>query len=245
MSKIFTNKEIGARIRNLRKERSMSTMQLANKLGVSEETLKKWEGGERSIHISHFQQLANLWEISIDYLIGRTEYTNIGNQEISESTGLTNKTIDKLRSFNEKGYDKPARVLNYLFDEVNHDELYNEVEEEIWYVRDDMLDKSILSDIHDYIFGVDSVHTIRWSEQNDPPKEEKELSISDIWDRGMVVFQHTEGDKTYHNYIVARELFAQYIRDAISLKLRLYKSNVSSKRYQRIEATSKYWKDIE
>lgn len=47
--------------------------ELAEKLDVSRDTVKKWEKGETSIKSSMLIAMSDLFGCSIDYLMGRTE----------------------------------------------------------------------------------------------------------------------------------------------------------------------------
>ena len=65
----MNEQNIGARIANLRTERQMTQAELAEKLGVSDKAVSKWELGGCYPDITLFPMLADLFGVSIDYLM--------------------------------------------------------------------------------------------------------------------------------------------------------------------------------
>ena len=59
---------IGERITALRKERSISQAELANRLGVSRQAVSKWEQGSSSPDTAKLIQLAELLGTDVEYL---------------------------------------------------------------------------------------------------------------------------------------------------------------------------------
>ena len=62
-------KDVGQRIARLRKEMGLSQMALAEKLNVSDKAVSKWEKDNGSPSIEFFPILADLFGVSIDYLM--------------------------------------------------------------------------------------------------------------------------------------------------------------------------------
>lgn len=59
------------RIRKLRKERGLSVTKLAEAIGVSCQSLQRYEAGKREPSIQVLIALANFFDVSVDYLVGR------------------------------------------------------------------------------------------------------------------------------------------------------------------------------
>lgn len=57
-------------IRRLRKDQGITQVQLAEQLGVSQQTVTAYESGKRRVPISHLPRLAALLGTSIEALIG-------------------------------------------------------------------------------------------------------------------------------------------------------------------------------
>ncbi len=61
------------RIRDMREDHDMSQTQLAKKLNMSQTGYSKYETGENDIPTKILIQLADLYDTSVDYLLGRTD----------------------------------------------------------------------------------------------------------------------------------------------------------------------------
>ena len=62
------------RIKDLRIEKNITQKQLANALNVDESTVRKWEIGKSETSFSMLIKLADFFDVSIDYLLGRKDY---------------------------------------------------------------------------------------------------------------------------------------------------------------------------
>ncbi|MBR6737268.1 MAG: helix-turn-helix transcriptional regulator [Clostridia bacterium] len=58
----------------LRLESKLSRAQLAEKLNVSVRLISYWENGQRECDFDMLIKIADLFSVSIDYLLGRTDY---------------------------------------------------------------------------------------------------------------------------------------------------------------------------
>lgn len=63
-----------SRLRELRAEKNMTRVNLAEKLHVSVRTISYWETGQRECSFDMLIAIADLFGATVDYLIGRTEY---------------------------------------------------------------------------------------------------------------------------------------------------------------------------
>lgn len=64
------NIEIANRLIKLRKENGYSQEQLADALNISRQAISKWERGEASPDTDNLIELAKLYGVSVDYLLG-------------------------------------------------------------------------------------------------------------------------------------------------------------------------------
>ncbi len=62
------------RISELRNEKKLSQRQLAAKIGTSQANLSRWEKGTILPSIAECWRLADFFDVTIDYLAGRSEY---------------------------------------------------------------------------------------------------------------------------------------------------------------------------
>lgn len=60
------------RIKELRKAKGVSQLKMAMDLNTSQNTISRYETGEREPGIADLIKLADYFKVSVDYLIGRT-----------------------------------------------------------------------------------------------------------------------------------------------------------------------------
>ena len=61
------------RIKELMKEYGLNQVKLAARIGVKQNTVSSWVNGIKEPSIRSLWLLADFFEVSVDYLIGRTE----------------------------------------------------------------------------------------------------------------------------------------------------------------------------
>lgn len=65
---------IGSRIKYLREANNMKQKELAAVLQLSPSTINKYEKGERIPEIAQLIKIADFFDVSTDFLLGRKEY---------------------------------------------------------------------------------------------------------------------------------------------------------------------------
>lgn len=85
----------GQRLRELRAEKKMRQEDLANVLKVHRATVGKYETNERSPDKETLQLLADYFNVSIDYLLGRTDIRN-AYESPKDSSTVIEEVDDKL-----------------------------------------------------------------------------------------------------------------------------------------------------
>ncbi|MBB6176425.1 transcriptional regulator with XRE-family HTH domain [Anoxybacillus tengchongensis] len=78
------NKVVGKRIALLRKKRGLSQEEFAKKINVSPSTVAMWEVGKREVKSSTLSELADFFNVSTDYLLGRTDNPSSSLPELTE-----------------------------------------------------------------------------------------------------------------------------------------------------------------
>ncbi len=63
-------------IRNLREDSDKTQQELATYLNIKQTTYSKYELGKINIPIEVFMKLAEYYDVSVDYLLGRTSTKN-------------------------------------------------------------------------------------------------------------------------------------------------------------------------
>ena len=65
------------RLRQLRKARGITQLKMAIDLNMSQNTVSRYESGEREPGISELLRIADYFHVSVDYLLERTENPEI------------------------------------------------------------------------------------------------------------------------------------------------------------------------
>ena len=81
-------------LQDLREDRDITRKDLATALNISVSTLGMYEQGRREPNIDMLIKLADYFDVSIDFLVGRS-FKNENNQLLVEALHLKNE-IDKL-----------------------------------------------------------------------------------------------------------------------------------------------------
>lgn len=96
---------IGERIAQLRKSRSMSQFQLAKTLNIATSTLGMYETNRRKPNMEMLEKLADFFGVSVDYLLGRPEKNDNNN---------TADLADDDTIFTFEGKPIPEQDLEYM-----------------------------------------------------------------------------------------------------------------------------------
>ncbi len=65
------------KLKELRKSKGISQLRLAMDLNTNQNTISRYETGEREPGICELIKIADYFDVSIDYLLGRTNNPNI------------------------------------------------------------------------------------------------------------------------------------------------------------------------
>lgn len=87
---------IGKRIKQLRDKNNLSQKRVSESIGVSNVQLSRYESGSRQPDYETLQKIADYFEVSIDYLFGRSPAIEGGkNNEEFESINEINRLLEK------------------------------------------------------------------------------------------------------------------------------------------------------
>lgn len=73
MSTLFIMKIISERLRKLRAERGLTALEVCEPIGMSETVYRRYEVGMRVPRIEQLVLLADFFDVSLDYLVGRSD----------------------------------------------------------------------------------------------------------------------------------------------------------------------------
>ena len=80
--------EIGLRISALRKQRDMTQLELADKMGVSYQAVSSWERGSTMPDISRLPEISQVLAVSIDELLGNDDQAEIVKTVLNRQTDM-------------------------------------------------------------------------------------------------------------------------------------------------------------
>lgn len=86
------------KLQEQRKAKGYTQEKFCETIGISRDTLSKWENGSRSPKIDQLLTLCETLECDPDYLLGRIEHTRNNMQIASDVTGLSEDAIKTIRS---------------------------------------------------------------------------------------------------------------------------------------------------
>ena len=104
------------RLRSLRKENNITQQELANKFFITKSAVSKYENGVNTPENKLLQELAGFFDVSVDYLLGRTdnrkfsELFSKSDEQMQIRKSLVNTLIES-KNFNEKSLIKAFDIL--------------------------------------------------------------------------------------------------------------------------------------
>ena len=113
----------GKRLKELRKEHGYTIEQFADMVGISKSTLGYYENDKRMPDIEILARIANVLNVSADYLIGRTNTTARKGKlkTVCDFTGLSDQAAEYLSELVENRDYAKLSVINHLFKELCED----------------------------------------------------------------------------------------------------------------------------
>ena len=105
--------DLPARITFLRKSLRLTQAQLGELVNVSQRSVASWEAGQRSPSIPTLCDLADKLDVSVDYLLGRTEEKQINKKRPAAACGepSRNEVINLILSHSDQEFDVLAVFL--------------------------------------------------------------------------------------------------------------------------------------
>lgn len=92
-------------LRMLRNENLMSQQELADRLGISKSSVNMYERGERQPNFATLENIADFFNVDIDYLLGRApKPTSVPTPTLAahfDGNEFTEEELDKIKEFAE------------------------------------------------------------------------------------------------------------------------------------------------
>lgn len=117
---------VGVRIKNLRKAIGLTQAELGNKLGVIKQTVSSWENEISSPGNDALIKMADIFNVSLDYLLGKTNNDDALEQsELEYTTEREREFLSIYRKYVDNGYSDEilADIIRFM-PEIENANLY-------------------------------------------------------------------------------------------------------------------------
>ena len=107
---MFNNNSFGDRLKELRKSKKLTQVQVSKMIDVQQGTYSRWENGTLEPNLEAVVKLAKLFDTTTDYLLGKTIYSTLD----VVPHPITRIDLKKLKEFNKTELDdlKFSIVMN-------------------------------------------------------------------------------------------------------------------------------------
>lgn len=115
MAIIDENRMFGDVFKQLRLEKGLSQDKIAEELDVSQPLIAKWESHQSTPAPEMLDYIADYFNISVDYLIGRSKYKNLE----SNNSELDNVLFNKAKELTDDEKKAIINVINAIKKDVD------------------------------------------------------------------------------------------------------------------------------
>ncbi|GED13768.1 helix-turn-helix domain-containing protein [Aneurinibacillus migulanus] len=107
---------LGKRIKYLREKNNFSQKRLAESLGITNVQLSRYETGDRNPDPDTIKKIADFFEVSTDYLLGRTDNPSSKNNE--DDSNINVAFYNGLKDLDDLEPDERQFILDMVEDTV-------------------------------------------------------------------------------------------------------------------------------
>lgn len=97
------------RIKDLREDKDMKQKEISDMLNIGLSTYQRYEQGKLKIYLETVQELAEFYNVSIDYIAGRTN-----DKKGFNKSDLPSSEIDLIKNFRSLSIERQSRVLERI-----------------------------------------------------------------------------------------------------------------------------------
>ncbi|MDT2731543.1 helix-turn-helix transcriptional regulator [Streptococcus parauberis] len=99
------------RLKELRKNANLTQKKIAEDLNISQQAYQIWESGKRKAGQETLQMFSNYFNVSIDYLLGKSDFKKPDEVDLSDFEILFRKTSKKLSDSEQKELEEDLKRL--------------------------------------------------------------------------------------------------------------------------------------
>jgi len=112
------NKSFQDVFKELRLEKKMSQDKIAEELDVSQSLVNKWENNQSTPAPEMLEYIADYFNVSVDYLIGRSKYKNLE----TDNSELENALFSKVKELSDEDKKVVLDVMNAIKKDIDNEE---------------------------------------------------------------------------------------------------------------------------
>ena len=105
--------KLSLRLRELRESKSLSQQKFADYIGISKSSINMYERGEREPGIETLENIADFFNVDLDYLIGKSD---IPNKLLSVNSNIDFKSMSLFSKFNSLNSIGKQKAETYIDD---------------------------------------------------------------------------------------------------------------------------------
>ena len=105
---------LSERIVFLRKQRKLTQEKVGELLNMSQRSVANWESGDRSPSLSTLIELSEIFNVSLDYLLGKTDNPEREKQPAAQSSELMGKIIARVLVLSDPALSRLSDFLEGL-----------------------------------------------------------------------------------------------------------------------------------
>lgn len=105
------------KLKELREKKGLSQYKFADLMGFAQSTIGSWESGAREPNFETMQKIADYFNVSVDYLLGRTDTPNENKKSDEEPDVLMTEqfaTFGDAREYSEDEKDEIRNFINFI-----------------------------------------------------------------------------------------------------------------------------------
>ncbi|WP_406242060.1 helix-turn-helix domain-containing protein [Tissierella carlieri] len=105
---------IGKRIKTLRNERNLLQKDLAEQLNLSQQTISLYESEKRQPDYQILQSIADFFNVSVDYLLGRTDIKDSSILSVKEDEtkfDIHNEIADEIEKLSPESQEELKKLI--------------------------------------------------------------------------------------------------------------------------------------
>lgn len=104
---------LGDRLKELRTENNLTGEELGKKFNVTKVAISNWESGKRYPDLETLLNIAIFFDVSVDYLLGKTNVKNEQNTSLN-LTAKQLKALDLASKYSDEEFENIVKGLELL-----------------------------------------------------------------------------------------------------------------------------------